>query len=334
MMTVPGKTIRNVGITGTGAYLPERVLTNVELESLVDTDDQWIQSRTGIQERRIAAPDEAASDMGIQAAERALEAAGLAAGEVEAIFTATSTPDMIFPSTACVIQEALGAEKAFCMDLAAACSGYLYAQYTAQQYIASGAVQNALVIGTEKMSCIVDWQDRATCILFGDGAGASVLQPVEQGRGLTATLLGANGALSDLLKVPGGGSRIPATEASVRNREHTIKMQGREVFKYAVNGMANASRSVLEQAGVSIEDVACIIPHQANARIIKAIARQLGASLDSFYINVEKYGNTSAASVIVALDEAVRAGRITKGDLVLLVVFGAGFTWGASLLEW
>lgn len=325
---------RTVSIVGTGSYLPERVLTNKELEHMVDTTDDWIYTRTGIRERRIAAENEATSDMATKAAQQAMEMAGVTAHEVDMIVVATCTPDMFFPSTACFVQKQIGAPNAFCMDLSAACSGYLYALEVAHRFVATQCAQTALVIGAEKMSSVIDWQDRTTCVLFGDGAGAAVLQARGEPHGILSTVLGANGTLSDLLSIPGGGSRNPCTPETLGNRMNYLKMAGREVFKHAVTNMSNAVREALEQCGATMDDVACIIPHQANARIIQAIGQRMNAPMEKFYINVDKYGNTSAASTIVALDEAVRSGRIRKKDLVLMVVFGGGFTWAASLVEW
>lgn len=324
----------SVKILGTGSYLPEKVMTNADLEKIVDTSDEWILTRTGIRERRIAGKNETSSTLGIQAAELALSDAGVTADQIGMILVSTSTPDMIFPSTACMVQEALGARNAFCMDLSAACSGFLYALDVARQYIASESVQYALVLGAEKMSCVVDWEDRTTCILFGDGAGAAVLGKGDAGGEILNIELGSNGGLGDLLKIPAGGSAMPASGDTVANRSHSIQMAGREVFKHAVVGMADASRHVLEKAGRRADELACIVPHQANLRIISAIGKQLGVEQDRFFINLDKYGNTSAASLIIALDEARREGVIKPGDLVLLVVFGGGFTWGAGLVEW
>lgn len=321
-------------ILGTGSYLPERVMTNADLEKMVDTTNDWIVTRTGIRERRIAGDEETASSLGIRAARKALEDAGVSADQIGLILVTTSTPDMIFPSTGCLIQEELGAKDAFCMDLSAACSGFLFGLDVARQYIASGNVDYALVIGAEKMSCILDWQDRTTCILFGDGAGAAVIGRKESGGKILNIELGSNGALGDLLKVPAGGSSQPASEETIKRRDHAIRMSGREVFKHAVVGMSEASRHVLEKAGKTADNVACIVPHQANRRIVSAIGKQLGVDESRFFINLDKYGNTSAASIIIAMDEARKEGKIKPGDLVLLVVFGGGFTWGAGLVEW
>ncbi|NKB24083.1 MAG: beta-ketoacyl-ACP synthase III [Kiritimatiellae bacterium] len=327
-------TIRNVSIIGTGSYLPERVLTNADLEKMVDTTDEWIYTRTGIRERRIAREDQPVSDMAKEASKKALSNANIRPDEVGMIVVATTTPDMMLPNTACLVQDLIGAKNAFCLDVSAACAGFLYGLEVAHTFIASGNIDTALVIGSDKMSCITDWQDRSTCVLFGDGAGAAVLQARDGTRGIMRTLLGSNGSLADLLKIPAGGSRKTASVQTVKDRSHYIKMEGREVFKHAVTCMTNAAQQILDHCGLTIQDVNCIIPHQANARIIKAIGQQINAPLETFYINVEKYGNTSAASIIVAMDEASQDHRIKTGDLVLLVGFGGGFSWGASLIEW
>lgn len=329
-----GSLPRPVHIVGNGAYLPQRVLTNAELETMVDTSDHWIVSRTGIRERRIAAPDEAVSDMGARAAERALADAGVSADEVGLIVVATLSPDMPFPNSGCLVQEQIGARHAFCFSLEGACSGFLYSVETARQFVLSGSVETALVIGAEKLSSFTDWEDRDTCVLFGDGAGAVVLQSGKRGAGLMASVMGGDGALGDLLRIPAGGSRRPASVETVQQRQHFIKMSGREVFKHAVTRMTAAAEEVLKECGMEAADVDCIIPHQANIRIIRAVGQRLGLPEERFYINVDRFGNTSAASIAIALDEAVRNGRIRQGDHVLMFAFGGGFTWGASLMEW
>ena len=323
-----------VMIAGTGAYLPERVLTNAELEQMVDTSDEWIQARTGMRERRIARADEASSDMGAAAARIALDDAGLAADEVELIIVATSTPDMLFPSTACLVQSALGATNALCYDLSAACSGFLYSMETARAMLQSGLYRNALVIGSDKMSAVTNWSDRGTCILFGDGAGAFVLKPTITHRGIMATVSGADGSLGDLLMIPAGGSRMPATAETVAEHQHTVKMAGNNVFKHAVRCMTEAGQDALRKAGLTAGDVKWVIPHQANMRIIQAISERVNIPMDQIVVNLDRYGNTTAATVPVALDEAVRDGRIQRGDVLLIVVFGGGFTWGAMVLEY
>lgn len=323
-----------VGITGLGSWLPEKVLTNHDLMKTIDTSDEWIVSRTGISERRIAAEQEAASDLGIKAARKALEDAGISAEELDLILVATITPDMFFPATACIVQKELGAVKAAAFDLSAACSGFIYALAVGSQFVATGMYRNVLVVAAEALSKIVNWQDRNTCILFGDGAGAAVLQPVEEGYGFLSFDLGADGSGGDLLKVPAGGSRKPATMQTVLNEEHYLTMNGNEVFKFAVKMMGDTSLKSLQQAGLSTADVDFFVPHQANTRIIDAAVKRLGLSPEKFYVNLDKYGNMSSASVPVALDEAVEKGLIKKGDTVVLVGFGAGLTWGSCVLKW
>ena len=321
-------------IVATGSYLPERVLTNTELEQMVDTSDEWIQARTGIRERHIAAEGQATSHMAAAAGRRALASARLEASELDALIVGTITPDMIFPSTACFVQEQIGANRAFCLDVGAACSGFLFGLETARGMLSSGTARTAMVIGAEKLSSITDWEDRTTCVLFGDGAGAAVLQPSADGHGIMASVMGSDGGLAELLHVPGGGSRRPTTRETVSQRLHYMKMAGREVFKHAVRCMCDAGQKALLKSGLTIDDVDCVIPHQANMRIIKVVADRLGTTLDHFYVNLDRVGNMSGASVPVALDEAVRAGRVKQGDIVLFVVFGGGFTWGASVMKW
>lgn len=324
---------RIVSIIGTGSYVPEKVLTNQDLEVIVETSDDWIYSRTGMRERHIAADDQAASDLGAEAARKAIADAGISVNEIDLIIVATLSPDMFFPSTACFVQDKIGAKNAYCFDLGAACSGFLYAMDVARNQIASGAVDTALVIGSEKMSTFIDWEDRATCILFGDGAGAAVLRAGGQGRGIMESVMGSDGSLADLLSTPGGGSRNPITHEMIDQKQHYLQMQGREVFKHAVVRMGDTVTQVLEKNGISSDDVKCFIPHQANIRIIDAISKRLGVA-DRMYCNVDKYANTSSAALAIALDEAVKDGTIQPGDLVVLTVFGGGFTWGANVLEW
>ncbi len=321
-------------IAGVGAYVPERVLTNAELESLVETSDEWITSRTGIKERRMAAADEYTSDLGARAAIAALADAGVSATDVDLIIVATITPDMPFPATACLVQQKIGAARAAAFDLEAACTGFIYALEVARQFIQSGTYQTALIIGAEKLSSIIDWEDRNTCVLFGDGAGAAVLRRCPTGRGVRSVRLGSDGTKADILSMPGGGSRCPATEQSVRSRAHYLRMEGKEVFKSAVAAMCGAAREAMALAQVDIGAIGCVIPHQANRRIIDAVGERLGVAPDQVFVNLHKYGNTSAASVAVALQEAVAGGRVRRGDLVLMVAFGAGLTWGAAVLEW
>lgn len=314
--------------------MPDRLLTNADLEKMVDTSNEWILTRTGIRERRIADVHTCTSDMGAEAARRALEQAKIKAQEVDLIICATITPDMPFPATACLIQEKLGATRAACFDIEAACSGFLYALEIGQQFIASRTYETVLVIGAEKLSAIVDWNDRQTCVLFGDGAGAAVLRSGGSQHGLLTTCMGADGSQANILCMPGGGAKHPASQASVNARLHYLKMAGKEVFKNAVAAMATAAREALNRCHLTMKDIALVIPHQANVRIIDAIAERLGAPKEKVYVNVDRFGNTSAASVAIALDEATRTGRIQRGDLILMVVFGAGLTWAACVIEW
>jgi 3-oxoacyl-[acyl-carrier-protein] synthase III len=324
-------------IIGTGSYMPARVMTNEDLSKIVDTSDEWITSRTGIKQRRIAAENEATSDLASAAARNALEMAHVKPEELDLIIVATVTPDMFFPSTACIVQKKIGAKNAVCFDISAACSGFLYALQTARHYLNGGPKKTALVIGAEKLSSLINWQDRNTCVLFGDGAGAVVLRVDESGCGpgrVLSSVMGSDGTLTDLLKVPGGGSACPITPDNVASRANTIHMEGRETFKHAVTRMCQASEQALSEAGLTAADVTLVIPHQANARIISVIAARLGVSEDRTFINLDKYGNTSAATIPVALDEASRTGRIKRGDIILLVAFGGGFTWASSVVVW
>ena len=325
---------RTVSITGIGSYVPEKVLTNGDLEKIVDTTDEWIVTRTGIRERRIAADDQATSDLAAEAARNALKNAGVEAEDVDLIIVATITPDHVFPNTACLVQDKIGATNAFCFGLEAACSGFLYSLEVARRFVSSGASETALVIGAEKLSSITDWEDRATCVLFGDGAGAAVVQAKGDRLGVIQSCLGSDGKLADLLMVPGGGSRIPPSTAMLDERLNFLKMNGREVFKHAVRAMSESAKKALASAGLTIDDVDWLVPHQANRRIIDAIGQRLGIDENKVYMNLDKYGNMSAASVPVALDEAVREGAIQSGHVILIIVFGGGFTWGASVLEW
>ena len=328
------KSKRTVSIIGTGSYLPERVLTNADLEKMVETNDEWIVTRTGIKERRIAADDESTSDLAAKAALAAMENAGITADEIDLILVATVTPDMFFPSTACFVQNKIGAKNAACFDVSAACSGFLYAVEIAQQFITSHTYDTILVIGAEKLSSIVDWTDRNTCVLFGDGAGAAILRHRGGGHGVISTFMGSDGGLSDILYIPGGGSKFPINKDNADQRLNCIKMNGKETYKHAVTSMLEATQRVLADANLKPEDLACIIPHQANLRIIEAIAHRLKIPMDRFMINLDRYGNTSAAAVAFALDEANRTGRMQVGDYVLLVVFGGGLTWASSVIQW
>jgi 3-oxoacyl-[acyl-carrier-protein] synthase-3 len=326
--------MRSVGIIGTGKYVPEKVLTNADLEKMVDTNDEWIVSRTGIRERHIATPEQATSDLAYEAAVRALESAGMTADQLELIIVATITPDTSFPSTACILQDKLGAKNAAAFDLSAACSGFVYSMATAKGFIQTGMYKNALVIGADTLSRITDYTDRNTCVLFGDGAGAVIVGEVPEGRGFLSFDLGAEGAGGDLLKLAAGGSRLPASEATVQGKQHYIYMNGREVFKFAVRVMGSATEEVLRKAGKTKEDIDLFVPHQANIRIIQSAMQRLDLPEEKCVINVDKYANTSAASIPLALVEAAEEGRIKEGDTVLLVGFGGGLTWGASVLVW
>ena len=325
---------RTCSITAVGSYVPERVLTNAELEKIVDTTDEWITTRTGIKERRLAADDEFTSDMAARAAQRAMDKAGITADQIDLIIVATITPDMLFPSTAALVQNKLGARKAAAFDIEAACSGFIYAMEIGQQFIMSRTYETVLVIGAERLSSIVNWKDRNTCVLFGDGAGAAILQHRPDAHGLLTACMGADGDKAMLLCMPGGGSRIPATTDSVEAGLHHLQMDGKETFKNAVNAMLGAAKEALSRCEIDISQIKLVIPHQANRRIIDALGERLGVKADQVFVNVDKYGNTSAASVAIALDEAVTQGRIQRGDLALLVVFGAGLTWAAAVIEW
>jgi 3-oxoacyl-[acyl-carrier-protein] synthase III len=325
---------RTCSITGVGSYVPAKILTNADLEKMVETSDEWITSRTGIKERRVAAPDEFTSDMAAKAAERAMKMAGITGDQIDLVIVATITPDMPFPATACLVQQKIGAKRAAAFDLEAACSGFIYGLEIGQQFIMSRTYETVLVVGAEKLSSIVDWTDRNTCVLFGDGAGAAILQSRENSNGLLTAVMGADGAKADLLSMPGGGSACPATADSVAAKRHYLRMDGKETFKSAVNAMVSAAQEALRRCELDITKIKCVIPHQANRRIIDAVSERLGATPEQLFVNLEKYGNTSAASVAIALDEAVSSGKIRRGDLVLLVVFGAGLTWGAAVIEW
>jgi 3-oxoacyl-[acyl-carrier-protein] synthase III len=325
---------RTCSIEAVGAYVPEKVLTNADLEKMVETSDEWIRSRTGIEQRRVAAADEFTSDIATKAAKIALQRANVSPEQIDLIIVATITPDMPFPSTACLVQQKLGAVRAAAFDIEAACSGFIFALEIGQQFIMSRTYNTVLVIGAEKLSSIINWQDRNTCVLFGDGAGAAVLQNRPNTHGLLTACMGSDGTRADLLAMPGGGSRCPATVDSVSKGMHFLRMDGKETFKNAVNAMLTAAREALRRCELDISQIKLIIPHQANRRIIDAVAERLDAKPEQVFVNLHKYGNTSAASVAIALDEAVQEGKIQRGDLILLVVFGAGLTWGAAVIEW
>lgn len=324
----------NVGILGTGSYLPEKVLTNSDLEKMVETSDEWIVSRTGIKERRVAAREQASSDLAYEAAIKAIEKAKISAEELDLIIVATITPDHAFPSTASILQDRLGADHAAAFDLSAACSGFLYGIVTGSQFIQSGVYKYVLVIGVETLSKITDWTDRNTCILFGDGAGAAVLGPVEEGYGFLSFELGSDGSGGNLLKQYAGGSRLPSSVETIKEGLHFIHMAGSEVFKFAVKIMEQASIRVIEKAGLKKGDIDFLVPHQANSRIIDYAIRRLELSEDKVVINLDRYGNMSSASIPVALDEALSENKIKDGDNVILIGFGGGLTWGATVLRW
>lgn len=328
------KNLRPVGVIGTGKYVPERILDNAELEKMVDTNDEWIVSRTGIRERHIAAPEQATSDLAYEAAVQALAAAGMTADQLDLIVVATVTPDTSFPSTACILQDKLGAKKAAAFDLGAACSGFVYSLAAATGFIQNGMYNNALVIGADTLSRITDYTDRNTCVLFGDGAGAVILGEVPEGRGFQSFDLGAEGAGGGLLQQAAGGSRLPASQETIDQRRHFIQMNGRDVFKFAVRIMGTATEEVLRKADLTKDDIDLFIPHQANIRIIQSAMQRLDLSEDRVMINVDKYANTSAASIPLALVEAYEQGRIKEGDRVVMVGFGGGLTWGGAALIW
>lgn len=322
-------------ILGTGRGLPEKIVTNDDLAKIVDTSDEWVQSRTGIKERRIADADTATSDLATEAALKALAKSGIKAEDIDLIIVATSTPDFsAFPATACVVQKNIGAKKAAAFDLETACSGFVYSMVIANQFIATGMYKYCLVIGAEVFSRIIDWTDRNTCVLFGDGAGAAVIGPAEGEEGILSSTLGADGEGGRFLDVYAGGTRMPVTQEVLDKKLNTIRMDGSEVFKFAVRIMESASLSALSKAGMTEADIDYLVPHQANIRIVSAAAKRLHLPLDKVAINLDKYANTSAASVPIALDEALEAGNIKAGDIVVMVGFGAGLTWAAAVLRW
>jgi 3-oxoacyl-[acyl-carrier-protein] synthase-3 len=326
----------SVIIAGVGSYSPAKILTNDDLSKLVDTSDEWIFTRSGIRERRIAAADEACSDLAVKAATAALADAKVSAADIDLLIVATCTPDLPLPSTACIVQNKLGIPAhATCFDIAAACSGFLYALEIAYGQLQTNRYKRALIIGAEKLSTITDWTDRTTCVLFGDGAGAAVLMKDSRPDiGILGTDLGADGEFVDNLYIPAGGSRTPATAETVAKRDHCIRMNGKEVFKSAVRVMETVAREMMEQHQLKPDQISLVIPHQANIRIIEALAGNLKMPMDKFYVNLDRYGNTSSATIPLALDEARRAGKIKPGDLTLLVAFGAGLTYGATLIRW
>lgn len=326
---------RKAAITGTGAYLPENVLTNFDLEKMVDTSDEWIRQRTGIVERRIADDDIATSDLSVRASRLAIKKAQIDPLDIEMILVATVTPDTFFPSTACYVQKGIGAKNASAMDISAACAGFLYGLDLANGLIISGQYDTILVVGGEIFNNIVDWKDRNTCVLFGDGAGAAIVQATDEPKGIISSYIGSDGDYADidLLGIPAGGSRMPVTAEALDQNLNKIQMNGREVFKLGVRLMPEAAERALKKADVSVDEIDLLIPHQANLRIIEAVGQRLGVPREKVYVNVDKYGNTSAATVIIALDEAIQQGRAKPDDLILLVTFGAGLTWGSTLLK-
>ena len=324
-----------VAIVGTGSYVPEKVLSNSDLEAMVETSDEWITTRTGIKERRIAAEDEFTSHMAAHASRQALEQSGIEAQDIQLIIVATITPDTLTPATACYVQQDIGAHSAVAFDISAACSGFLYAMKLAKRLISDGAFENARIIGAEKLSAVVNWEDRSTCVLFGDGAGAAVLKRAEEGEGeILATDIGTDGRQTRLLNIPGGGSACPITTENADRRLATLAMIGKDVFKHAVTRMRDSANLVIERSGLGPDDIKLLVPHQANLRIIEAITKRIEIPEERVFVNLHKYGNTSAAACAIALDEAHRAGRFGPGDHIVLVAFGAGLTWAAAAIRW
>jgi 3-oxoacyl-[acyl-carrier-protein] synthase-3 len=321
-------------VVSTGRFLPDRVLTNADLEKMVETSDEWIRERTGIRERRIAPPEMGAAEMGASASRTAMQRAGVSAGEIDIIVVATATPDRLLPATACDIQAMLGATNAAAFDVSAACSGFIYALGVAEGQLAAGRAEIALVVSAEKMSGIVDWADRKTCVLFGDGAGAAIVRRGGNGRGVLSNFIRSDGTLAELLWRPAGGVKWPMDIAVLDAKSHLVKMAGREVFKAAVRSMAEAADQALLRAGLTSADIDLFIPHQANMRIIEATARYAGVPMEKVYVNVDRYGNMSSATIPVALDEAIEQGRLKPGSNVMMVAFGAGFTWASCVIRW
>lgn len=325
---------KRVGIVGVGTYVPEQVLTNKDMQKKVDTSDDWILSRTGIRERRIASSQEATSDLALIASQRALENAGLKPSDLDLVITATVTPDMLFPSSASLLQDRLGADRAGAFDLLAGCTGFIYGVTVGAQFIAAGTAKTVLVTGAETLTRLIDWRDRNTSVLFGDGAGAVVLGSVPNDRGILSTVLGSDGSGGHLLQLPAGGSRRPATTETIAENLHFVQMNGREVFKFAVRAMEDGANEVLRRAGLASTDVDFLIPHQANMRIIEHAAKKMNLPMERVAVNVDRYGNTSTASIPLALEESLTSGKIKDGDNVIMVGFGAGLTWGGLLIKW
>jgi len=322
-----------IEIIGIGSYLPEQVLTNADLEKIVDTTDEWITQRTGIKERHIADKNQATSDLAIKAAKRAIKKAKISPEEIDAIIVGTVTPDMFFPSTACFVQAGVGASNAAAFDISAACSGFIYGIGIARDFIRSGTYKTVMVIGAETLSKITDRQDRNICVLLGDGAGAVILRKTNSNSEIMSVHLGADGSYHDLLFIPGGGSRNPATHKTVDDRLHYMKMEGNKVFKLAVKSMVDSATKAIQLAGIKCEDIKLFIPHQANIRIIEAVAKQMNVPMEKVFLNIQKYGNTSAATTPIALEEAIYENKVKKGDIVLLVAFGGGLTWAATVIK-
>ena len=328
------KNIYPVRIAGIGICVPDKVLTNSDLEKMVNTSDEWIKTRTGISERRISSYETATSDLASKAAENAIINAGIKPEKIDLVITATATPDMLFPATACIIQNHIGAVNAGAFDLEAGCSGFMYALIVASQFISTGAYNNVLVVGADELSKITNWEDRSTCVLFGDGAGAVILQRSDGNSGILSFVLGARGSGAEHLKFPAGGTRMPATEDTVKNKLHCIHMNGNEVFKFAVKKMGEAAEEAVAKAGITLESVDCFIPHQANIRIIDAAAKRLKLPKEKVFVNVDRYGNTSCASIPIALYEALEKGMIKKDSIIVMVGFGAGLTWASIVMKW
>ena len=326
--------LNSAGILGLGSYVPEKILTNADIEKLVDTNDEWITERTGIKERRICAPEQATSDLSLIAAQRALEDANVSAEELDMIIVATISADSNTPSTACVLQDKLGAVNAAAFDLSAACSGFVYGSAIASQFIETGVYKKVLVVGAETLSKFVNWKDRNTCIIFADGAGAAVYGVVDDGYGVLSFDLGADGSGAETIEIPGGGSRHPADQETIDNHMHCLHMNGKETFRFAVKAMGSTVMKSLERAGLSKEDIDYFIPHQANIRIIQSAAKRLHLPMEKVFVNIEKYGNTSAASIPIALAEAEREGKLKKGEIIALSGFGAGLTWASCIMKW
>lgn len=326
--------LNSAGILGLGSYVPEKILTNADIEKLVDTNDEWITERTGIKERRICAPEQATSDLSLIAAQRALEDANVSAEELDMIIVATISADSNTPSTACVLQNKLGAVNAAAFDLSAACSGFVYGSAIASQFIETGVYKKVLVVGAETLSKFVNWKDRNTCIIFADGAGAAVYGVVDDGYGVLSFDLGADGSGAETIEIPGGGSRHPADQETIDNHMHYLHMNGKETFRFAVKAMGSTVMKSLERAGLSKEDIDYFIPHQANIRIIQSAAKRLHLPMEKVFVNIEKYGNTSAASIPIALAEAEREGKLKKGEIIALSGFGAGLTWASCIMKW